>query len=135
MREYETVFLISPSLTEEETKGLITQMADIITEKKGKMVDKEEWGKRKLAYPISKFEEAFYVLFRYEGESEIPAELERRFKQADTVIRYLTVRKETRENIRRKKMKPTIKEAEASAKAEDSAAQKESSSDEEAKEE
>lgn len=135
MREYETVFLISPNLTEEEAKGLITQMADVIAKKKGKMVNKEEWGKKKLAYPISKFEEAFYVLFRYEGESEIPAELERRFKQADTVIRYLTVRKETRENIRRKKMKPTTKEEEAPAKGEDWAAQKESSSDEEAKEE
>lgn len=135
MREYETVFLISPNLTEEEAKGLITQMADVIAKKKGKMVDKEEWGKKKLAYPISKFEEAFYVLFRYEGESEIPAELERRFKQADTVIRYLTVRKETRENIRRKKIKPTTKKEEAAAKGEDWAAQKESSSDEEAKEE
>lgn len=135
MREYETVFLISPNLTEEEAKSLITQMADVIAKKKGKMVNKEEWGKKKLAYPISKFEEAFYVLFRYEGESEIPAELERRFKQADTVIRYLTVRKETRENIRRKKMKPTTKEEEATAKGEDWAEQKESSSDEEAKEE
>jgi len=135
MREYETVFLISPNLTEEEAKGLITQMADVIAKKKGKMVNKEEWGKKKLAYPISKFEEAFYVLFRYEGESEIPAELERRFKQADTVIRYLTVRKETRDNIRRKKMKPTPKEEEAPAKGKDWAAQKESSSDEEAKEE
>lgn len=135
MREYETVFLISPNLTEEEAKGLITQMADVIAKKKGKMVDKEEWGKKKLAYPISKFEEAFYVLFRYEGESEIPAELERQFKQADTVIRYLTVRKETRENIRRKKIKPTTKKEEAAAKGEDWTAQKESSSDEEAKEE
>ncbi len=135
MREYETVFLISPNLTEEEAKGLITQMADVIAKKKGKMVNKEEWGKKKLAYSISKFEEAFYVLFRYEGESEIPAELERRFKQADTVIRYLTVRKETRENIRRKKTKPTPKEEEAPARGEDWAAQRESSSDKEAKEE
>ena len=135
MRQYETVFLISPKLTEEETGGIISQMADVITKKKGKMLNKEEWGKKKLAYPIKKFEEAFYVLFHYEGESEIPAELERRFKQADTIIRYLTVKKETRENIRRKKMKATSEEKEAHAEGEDQAVQEESSSDEEAEEE
>ena len=135
MKQYETVFLISPNLTEEETGGIISQMSDVITKKKGKMLNKEEWGKRKLAYPIKKFEEAFYVLFHYEGESEIPAELERRFKQADTVIRYLTVKRETRENIRRKKMKATSEEKEAHAEGEDQSVQEESSSDEEAEEE
>ena len=134
MRQYETVFLISPKLTEEETGGIISQMADVITKKKGKMLNKEEWGKKKLAYPIKNYEEAYYILFHYEGESEIPAELERRFKQADPVIRYLTVKKETRENIRRKKTKATSEEKEVQAE-EDQAVQEESSSDEEAEEE
>ena len=134
MRQYETVFLISPKLTEEETGGIISQMADVITKKKGKMLNKEEWGKKKLAYPIKNYEEAYYILFHYEGESEIPAELERRFKQADPVIRYLTVKKETRENIRRKKMKATSEGKEAHAE-EDQAMQEESFSDEEAEEE
>ena len=134
MRQYETVFLISPKLTEEETGGIVSQMADVITKKKGKMLNKEEWGKKKLAYPIKKFEEAYYVLFHYEGKSEIPVELERRFKQADTVIRFLTIKKETRENIRRKKMKATSEGKEAHAE-EDQAMQEESFSDEEAEEE
>ncbi len=103
MRQYETVFLISPSLSEEDTESLIQQMADVVSKKKGKMVNAEEWGKRKLAYPIKKFEEAFYVLFHYEGNPDLPDELERRFKQTEAVIRYLTVRKETRENVRGKK--------------------------------
>ena len=110
MRQYETVFLISPSLSEEETEGIILKMADIISKKKGKMVSKKEWGKRKLAYPIKKFEEAFYVLFQYEGKREIPAELERRFKQTDAIIRYLTVKKETKENIRGKRKKVSVGE-------------------------
>lgn len=110
MRQYETVFLISPSLSEEETEGIILKMADIIPKKKGKMVSKEEWGKRKLAYPIKKFEEAFYVLFHYEGNWEIPAELERRFKQTDVIIRYLTVRKEAKENIRGKRRRVSVEE-------------------------
>ncbi len=100
MRQYETVFLISPKLTEEETEGLIHQMEEVVSKKNGKLINKEEWGKRRLAYPIQKFDEAVYVLFHYEGKSEIPDELERRFKQSDTVIRYLTVKKDTRENVR-----------------------------------
>lgn len=112
MRQYETVFLISPSLSEEDTESLIHQMEEVVSKKKGKMVNKEEWGKRKLAYPIKKFEEAFYVLFQYEGNPDLLTELERRFKQTETIIRYLTVRKETRENVRvKKKGKPVAKEA------------------------
>jgi len=103
MRQYETIFLISPTLSEEETEAIIGKMAEVITKHKGKMITKEEWGKRKLAYPINKFEEAFYVLFDYQGKPEIPAELERLFKQSEAIIRYLTVKKETRDNIRLKR--------------------------------
>ncbi len=109
MRHYETVFLISPNLSEEETETLIQQMEEVVAEKKGKLINKDEWGKRRLAYPIQKFEEAFYVLFHYEGKSEIPDELERRFKQSDTILRYLTVKKEMRENIRGRKKQAPVK--------------------------
>lgn len=109
MKQYETVFLISPNLSEEETNGLIIQMTEIISKKKGKMISKEEWGKRNLAYPIKKLEEAFYVFFHYQGKPDIPAELERRFKQTDTIIRYLTLKKETKENVRGKKKRVSEK--------------------------
>jgi len=109
MRQYETVFLISPKLTEEETEGLIHQMEEVVSKKKGKLINKEEWGKRRLAYPIQKFDEAVYVIFHYEGKSEIPDELERRFKQSDTIIRYLTVKKETRENVRGRMKRAPVK--------------------------
>jgi len=113
MRQYETVFLISPNLSEEETEGLIHQMEEVVSKKKGKLIKKDEWGKRKLAYPIQKCEEAYYVLFHYEGKSEIPDELERRFKQSDTIIRYLTVKKETRENVRGRKKRAPAKSQES----------------------
>ncbi|MFP4081340.1 MAG: 30S ribosomal protein S6 [Candidatus Aminicenantes bacterium] len=103
MRQYETIFLISPNLSEEETEEFIRQMEEVVSKRKGKMINKEEWGKRKLAYPIRKFEEAFYVIFHYEGKADIPSELERRFKQTDAIIRFLTVRKEMKENEREKK--------------------------------
>ncbi len=103
MRQYETGFLIVPNLSEEETEKIILQMADIVSQRKGRMIEQEKWGKRKLAYPIKKCDEAFYVFFHYEGESDIPQELARRFRQMDTILRYLTLKKDGRENIRKKK--------------------------------
>jgi len=102
MRLYETGFLISPSLSEEETENIISRLAEVVSQKNGKMVKLEKWGKRRMAYRIGKFDEAFYVFFHYEGEPEIPQELGRRFRQMDTVLRYLTLKKESRENVRRK---------------------------------
>ncbi len=103
MTQYETAFLLSPNLEEEETEKIIGQMVEVVSKKKGKMINEDRWGKRKLAYPIKKFEEAFYVFFLYEGESDIPFELERRFKQSEAILRYLTVKKEPQKSIRRKK--------------------------------
>jgi small subunit ribosomal protein S6 len=103
MRQYETVFLISPNLEEEETSKIITQISGIISKEKGKLIQEDRWGKKRLAYPIKKFEEAFYVFFHYEGDSNIPLELERRFKQTEAILRFLTVKKETRENVRKKR--------------------------------
>lgn len=103
MTQYETAFLISPNLEEEETEKIIVQMVEVVSTKKGKMINEDRWGKRKLAYPIKKFEEAFYVFFLYEGDSDIPFELERRFKQSEAILRYLTVKKEPKKSIRQKK--------------------------------
>lgn len=103
MRQYETAFLIAPNLEEEETEKIISQMAEVISQKKGKMVKEDRWGKKRLAYPINKFEEAFYVFFLYEGKPEIPSELERRFKQTETILRFLTIRKETKPKVRIKR--------------------------------
>ncbi len=94
MRQYETAFLISPKLEEEEMEKLIQKMAEVIKKSKGKMVNIEKWGKKRLAYPINGLEEAFYVFFHYQGETAIPLELERRFRQTETIIRYLTLREE-----------------------------------------
>jgi small subunit ribosomal protein S6 len=103
MRLYETAFLIAPTLAEDETEQLIQQMAEVITQKKGKMINIDKWGKRRTAYQIQKFDAASYVFFLYEGEAEIPAELERRFKQTEAVIRYLTVKMEHEVKHRRRK--------------------------------
>ena len=113
MRQYETAFLIAPNLPEEDNEKLISQMAEVVSKKKGTMINVDEWGKRKLAYPIQKFEEAYYVFFLYEGDAAIPVELERRFKQTEPIIRYLTVKNEITERAKRRGRAPAKKKREA----------------------
>jgi small subunit ribosomal protein S6 len=110
MRIYETGFLLAPSLSEEETEKIISQMADVISQKEGKLIKQERWGKRRTAYSIKRFNEAFYIFLHYEGNVDIPLELERRFKQTDAVLRYLTLVKDGREAVRRKKKKDLVAE-------------------------
>jgi len=103
MRSYETGFLISPQLSEDEAEAVIQQMADIVAQRQGKMIKVDKWGKRRTAYVLKKFHDAYYVFFHYEGGSDIPVELNRRFRQMDTVLRFLTLVKEDRPNVRHKK--------------------------------
>jgi small subunit ribosomal protein S6 len=103
VKQYETGFILSPGLAEEETEKIISQMSEIVSERHGKMIKQDRWGKKRLAYPIKRFQEGFYVFFLYEGGPEIPLELERRFKQMDSVIRFLTIKKDPRTLLRRRK--------------------------------
>jgi small subunit ribosomal protein S6 len=107
MRLYETGFLLSPQLTEEEAEAVTHQLADIIAQRQGKMVKIDKWGKRRTAYTLKKWNDAYFVFFHYEGGPDIPAELTRRFRQMDTVLRFLTLTKETMLNTRRKKKTQT----------------------------
>jgi len=116
VRLYETGFLIAPSLSDEEAEGLVGQMADIVSQKKGRMVKLEKWGKRKLAYPIQRFNEASYVFFTYESGADVPLELGRRFRNMETILRHLTLQKDERENVRsKKKARRAASKAEAQA--------------------
>jgi small subunit ribosomal protein S6 len=103
MRQYETGFLVSPNLTEDEAEAIIQQMAEVVTQKHGRMSRVDKWGKRRTAYQIKKFHEATYVFFHYESGPEVPVELARRFRQMDTILRHLTLVKETQLNVRKKK--------------------------------
>ena len=121
MLYYETGFLLAPNLSEEETEKIINQMVEVVSEKAGRLIRQERWGKRRLAYSIDRFNEAFFVFFHYEGKADIPAELERRFKQSDAVLRYLTLKKDTQATVRRKKKKEPGAEDKAAPAAEPSA--------------
>lgn len=93
MRRYEVVFVLAPSLTEEEVEQLIETFSSVAKEKGAEIIEIDRWGRRRLAFPVSKHHEGYYtILTLEESESEAVFELERRFKVNDSVIRFLSVR-------------------------------------------
>lgn len=110
MRTYELMFISSPNTTEEEINKIVSQIEHAVTERGGKIAKIEAMGRRKLAYRIEKFDEGIYTLIHIEGTGQEIAEVERRLRVADFVIRYLSVR--TDEDLKRaEKMKAKRKTA------------------------
>ena len=92
MRNYEVVFVAAPTLTSEELDGFINHTQTVVEGKNGKVVKVDNWGKKSLAYKIKKFREAYYVVLSIEGDGSAIAELERRFRVTDYIIRFISVR-------------------------------------------
>ena len=93
MRRYEVAIVLAPTLTEDEVEQSTETFKKAAEEKGAQIAEIEQWGKRKLAYPIQKHTEGIYVIVTLEELSaEAVGELERRFKVSDSVIRFLTVR-------------------------------------------
>jgi small subunit ribosomal protein S6 len=92
VRTYEVAFIAAPTLTPEELDAFIAQMQTVVEGKNGKVVKVDNWGKKSLAYKIKKYRDGYYVIFTLEADGPIIAELERRFRVADHVIRFLSVR-------------------------------------------
>jgi small subunit ribosomal protein S6 len=92
MRRYETIFIASPTLTDEQADELVRQFEGIIAEQGGELLKTEKWGRKKLAYEVQKFSEGYYTLFDLNAGPTLIAELERRFRNHDSVIKHLSVR-------------------------------------------
>ena len=90
---YETMVVFSVANGEEAAQPLLEKFKGMI-EANGTLESVDEWGKRKLAYPIEDELEGYYVLFNYQAEPEFPAELDRVFKITDGVLRSLIIRKD-----------------------------------------
>jgi small subunit ribosomal protein S6 len=90
---YETLFIIDASLSEEAIKGLVDKFTALIAEH-GKVSEVNEWGKRRLAYPINDKEEGYYVLVNFESQGNLPAELERIFGITEGIMRSIVIRHE-----------------------------------------
>jgi small subunit ribosomal protein S6 len=92
MRRYETIFIASPVLTDEQVDELVRNFEGIIAEQGGELLKTDKWGRKKLAYEVQKFSEGFYTLFEMNAGPTLIAELERRFRNNDSVIKFLSVR-------------------------------------------
>jgi small subunit ribosomal protein S6 len=113
---YETVFITVPTLTEDEERTIVDGMARIVTDGGGDFTANDRMGRRRLAYPIRKFEDGVYTLFLYDSESDVPKELDRRFRLSDKVLRHLTVRLEPDWAVAAKEQ--AVRDAKARAEAE-----------------
>jgi small subunit ribosomal protein S6 len=92
MRLYEVLFIVAPNVEESDVESLITQFSDVITNQGAQVTKVDRLGRRRLAYPVQKFSEGYYVVLTVEGTGAEIAEVERRMRVTDAVIRYLTVR-------------------------------------------
>jgi len=92
VRNYEVVFVAAPTLTSEELDGFINHIQTVVDSKNGKVVKIDNWGKKSLAYKIKRFREGYYVVLSIEGDGGTIAELERRFRVTDYIIRFISVR-------------------------------------------
>ena len=92
MNKYETVFILTPVLSDAQMKEAVEKFAKVVTDNGGKIVNEECWGLRKLAYPIQKKSTGFYALDEFEAEAPVVKTLETAYRRDERVIRFLTFR-------------------------------------------
>ena len=91
MRNYELMILFDPNLPDEDKTTLLDKIRNTIAANQGKVIKTDQWGKRKLAYPIKKFQEALYVIVYFNLEPGNIANLESSIKFEERIIRYLLI--------------------------------------------
>ncbi|MDX9888171.1 MAG: 30S ribosomal protein S6 [Anaerovoracaceae bacterium] len=93
MTKYEVMFILDPTLEEDKKTAAIETVKEIITAE-GEVTKVDLWGMKKLAYPIQKKNEGYYVVLEFSASTELPLELDRRLKISDDIMRHLIVNKE-----------------------------------------
>ena len=88
--QYETVFIATPVLSDTQIKEAVSKFRDIITKNNGEVIHEEDWGLRKLAYPIQKKSTGFYHLIEFKAEPSLIDQLETQFRRDERIIRFLT---------------------------------------------
>ncbi len=92
MNQYETVFILTPVLSDVQMKEAVEKFKDFLVSNGCEMVNEEMWGLRKLAYPIEKKSTGFYCLFEFKGDPTVVKKLETAYRRDERVIRFLTFR-------------------------------------------
>ena len=92
MNHYETVFILTPVLSDAQMKEAVAKFTKVLTDNGATIVNSEEWGMKKLAYPIQKKTSGFYNLIEFDGDATIVKKLETAFLRDDSVMRFLVFR-------------------------------------------
>ena len=90
LNHYEAVFILTPVLSDVQMKEAVSKYLSVIKENGGEVVYEEDWGLRKLAYPIQKKTTGFYYLIEFKAEPQFVATLETQFRRDERIIRFLT---------------------------------------------
>lgn len=112
MNHYETVFILNPVLSDTQVKETVEKFRRVITENAGIVTNEENWGAKKLAYPIQKKGTGYYVLLEFDAIGELIAKLETAYHRDENVMRFLTFRldKDAYAYAVKRKQKLTTKE-------------------------
>jgi len=94
VNKYEVLYIINPGVADEERAQLVERFSGIVANGGGTVEKVDDWGKRKLAYPIEDLNEGHYILMNFSAASEVPYELERNLKNNENIMRYLVIRKD-----------------------------------------
>jgi small subunit ribosomal protein S6 len=92
LNQYETVFIATPVLSENQMKEAVQKFKKIITENSGEIIHEENWGLKKLAYPIQKKSTGFYYLVEFKGQGDLIEKLELQYRRDERIIRFITFR-------------------------------------------
>ena len=116
MNQYETVFILTPVLSDDQMKEAVKKYEDHLAQAGAEIVHEEHWGMRKLAYPIQKKSTGFYQLIEYKAEGNVIADVETELKRDERVLRFLTVKLDKHAvAYNEKKRKKAQEQAEAQA--------------------
>jgi small subunit ribosomal protein S6 len=92
LNNYETVFITTPVLSEPQMKEAVQKFRNLITDNGGEIVNEEDWGLRKLAYPIQKKTTGFYSLFEFKANPAFIGKLETEYRRDERIIRFITIK-------------------------------------------
>ena len=92
MNQYETVFILTPVLSDVQVKEAVEKFKGILTAEGAEIINEENWGMKKLAYPIEEKSTGFYQLLEFKAEPAVVEKLELNFRRDERVIRYITVK-------------------------------------------
>ena len=116
MNQYETVFILTPVLSDDQMKEAVKKYEDYLANAGAEIVHEEHWGMRKLAYPIQKKSTGFYHLIEFKAEGDVIANVETELKRDERVLRFLTVKLDKHAvAYNEKKRKKAQEQAEAQA--------------------